>query len=263
MNTYTYNIQEFNLNQLLNEVYVQLNKKLVATYEGELIDGYVSSYGSDVTFNFYIDLTSGEQIILSNLISNYVYNPNYDNGLKFKINDSISDPSKIDYDILGYNKKRTFIKGELREIGYYKNYDYSANTYSDLVVLETRSYTRNEIGIATSRYLTSTWYLNDGTTGLTTSYLKYYTQEEGIQEGIDRRGNMIAFAKTSLLDGLKAIYGEPTNQTYAFDMLTSVRTQMDYFIQGYTQPLRDAVSASTKPYLTQGIKQAVIEQLTF
>ena len=74
---------------------------------------------------------------------------------------------------------------------------------------------------------------------------------------------MISFAKTALLDGLKAIYGEPANQTYSFDLLTSVRTQMDYFTQGYTQPLRDAVSASTKAYLTTGIKEAVIEQLTF
>ena len=63
--------------------------------------------------------------------------------------------------------------------------------------------------------------------------------------------------------GLKDIYGEPTNQTYAFDLLLGVKTQIDYFIQGYTQPLRDAVSASTKPYLTIGIKEAVIEQLTF
>ena len=74
---------------------------------------------------------------------------------------------------------------------------------------------------------------------------------------------MIAFAKTSLLEGLKVIYGEPTNQMYSFDMLTSVRTQMDYFIQGYTQPLRDAVSASTKTFLTEEIKQSIIEQLNF
>lgn len=182
---------------------------------------------------------------------------------QFKISDSIEDPSKIDYDILGLNKKRIIIKGELRQVEYYKNYDYSSNTYSDLVVLETREYFRNEIGIAQYRNMTCNWILTDNTTGLTSSFVKYYTQEEGIQEGLDRRGNMVGFAKTSLLDGLKAIYGEPTNQTYAFDMLTSIRTQMDYFIQGYSQPLRDAVSASTKGYLTTGIKEAVIEQLTF
>lgn len=182
---------------------------------------------------------------------------------QFKINNSIEDPSKIDYDILGLNKKRIIVKGELKQVEYYKNYIHSSNTYSDLVVLETREYFRNEIGIVQYRNMTCNWILNDNTTGLTKNFTKYYTQEEGIQEGIDRRSNMIAFAKTSLLEGLKVIYGEPTNQMYSFDMLTSVRTQMDYFIQGYTQPLRDAVSASTKTFLTEEIKQSIIEQLNF
>jgi hypothetical protein len=182
---------------------------------------------------------------------------------QFKINDSIENPSTVDYDILGFNKQRIIIKGELKQTNYYKTYIPSSQTYSDLVVSEFRDYTRNEIGLVQSRNMSCNWLLNDDTTGLTLSFTKYYSPEESIGEGIDRRNNMLAFAKTSLLDGLKAIYGEPLNQTYAFDMLTSVKTQMEYFSQGYTQPLRDAVSASTKPYLTVGIKEAIIEQLTF
>lgn len=151
----------------------------------------------------------------------------------------------------------------MRQVEYYRNYIQSSNTFSDLVVSEFRDYVRNEIGIVQYRNQTSNWILSDNTTGLTKNFIKYYTPEEGIQEGIDRRNNMISFAKTTLLDGLKAIYGEPANQSYSFDLLTSVKTQMEYFTQGYTQPLRDAVSASTKPYLTEGIKVAVIEQLTF
>jgi hypothetical protein len=183
--------------------------------------------------------------------------------VQFKINNSIEDPSSIDYDIIGLHKKRTIIKGELRQIEYYRNYIQSSDTYSDLVISEFRDYTRNEIGIAQYRTQTTNWILSDNTTGLTKFFKKYYTPEEGIQEGINRRDNMIAFAKTALLDGLKAIYGEPANQSYSFDLLLSVKTQMDYFSQGYTQPLRDAISASTKPYLTTGIKEAIIEQLTF
>jgi hypothetical protein len=263
MQTYSYNINEYNVDQLMNWVFTNLGKNLVASYPGEITDGYLLTGGSDVGFTFFVPLNTQEETDLNNYITNYVYNPDYTDLIKFKINNSFDNPSSQDYDIMGFNKKRTFVKGELKEVGYYKHYDYSANTYSDLVVLETREYNRNTIGITTYRYLTSTWYLNDGNTGLTNSYTKYYTEEEGIQEGIDRRGNMLSFAKTSLLNGLKAIYGEPTNQTYAFDLLMSVKTQMDYFTQGYTQPLRDAVSASTKPYLTEGIKLAVIEQLTF
>ncbi|GIV43977.1 MAG: hypothetical protein KatS3mg035_1100 [Bacteroidia bacterium] len=182
---------------------------------------------------------------------------------QFKLNNSIEDPSHIDYDVLGFHKKRTFVKGELRSVEYYRNYTSSSNTYSDLVVSEFRTYVRDSINLVIYRDMTCNWILSDNTTGLTLNFRKYYTPEESIKEGVDRRENLLAFAKTTLLDGLKGIYGEPANQHYAFDMLTSVKTQMEYFSQGYTQPLRDAVSASTKPYLTVGIKEAILEQLTF
>jgi len=167
----------------------------------------------------------------------------------FKISGEKTDPSDINYDILGYHKKRTIIKGELRQIDYYRDYIYSSNTYSDLILTEYRDYTRDAIGIVQYRDMNIYWYCEDNTTGTTKHTVKYYSSEETIQEGIDRRNNMIAFAKTTLLSELKTVYGEPANQSYAFDLLTSVKTQMDYFQQGYTQPLRDAVTASTKFYM--------------
>lgn len=182
---------------------------------------------------------------------------------QFKINNSIDDPSQIDYDILGFRKKRTVIKGELRQIEYYRDYIFSSDTYSDLVVTESREYIRDGIGIVQYRNQTSNWICTNNQTGLTINFTKYYSTEEAIQEGIDRRSNMIGFAKTALLSGLKSLYGEPANQTYAFDLLLGVTTQMNYFLQGYTQPLRDALSASTKAYLTTEIKTAVINQLIF
>ena len=182
----------------------------------------------------------------------------------FKLTGIYEDPSSVNFDIQGLHKKRTVIKGELRRIDYYKEFVYSSNTYNDLYLTEYRDYTRDAIGIVQYRTMTVEWYREDETIGLVKEYpLKFYSQEEAIQEGIDRRNNMIAFAKTTLLNGLKDIYGEPTNQTYAFDLLLSVKTQMDYFSQGYTQPLRDAITGSTKPYLTQGIKDNIITELTF
>ena len=85
----------------------------------------------EYTVNYYKPIVRDE---LYNLLPENVKS-GYTNS-QFKINNSIEDPSKIDYDILGLNKKRTIIKGELRQVEYYKNYDYSSNTYSDLVVLE-------------------------------------------------------------------------------------------------------------------------------
>jgi len=264
MQTYTFKIEEFNQKQILDEIFNNMNLRLFNNYSDDpTSDGesYVCEDG--LVLLFKVDLSENQISELNQLINNYVFNPTYDDLFKFKVNQSTDNPSMINYDILGLNKKRTIIKGELRLVEYYKNYISSANTYSDLVIVETRDYVRNEIGIAKSRHLSTNWILNNDTTGLTINSTKYYTAEEGIQEGLDRRGNMISFAKTSLLSGLKDIFGEPTNQNYAFDLLTSVKPEIDYFIEGYTQPLRDAVSASTKPYLTVGIKEAVIEQLTF
>lgn len=247
--TYTYRIPQYNIVQITDEVYSSLNKLLVASYEGEPIDGSANSQDDIITFNFFIDLTAEEKATLDDLMFNYIFDSKYDDSKKFKINNSLANPFQIDYDILGFKKKRNIVKGELREVGYFNNFDSDTQTYSDLVVLETRDYTRDPIGIVQYRTQTSTWFLKDGSIGNRLSYTKYYTDEEAIQEGIDRRTNMIAFGKTTLLRELKAVYGEPTNQSYAFDLLISVKLQMDYYTQGYTQPLKDAITGSTKFYM--------------
>jgi hypothetical protein len=238
-----------------------LNKRLYAINDGDSVDGYCELYNNEVSFYFNSPLTEEEETTLSAVVSEYAYNSSYGGLKNFKLTNAISDPSLIDYDILGLKKQRTIVKGELREIGYYREYIPSSQTYSDLVVFETREYVRDAIGIVQYRTQNSHWICNDNTTGLTKTFIKHYSPEEAIQEGIDRRNNMISFAKTTLLAELKNVFGEPANQSYAFDLLTSVKTQMDYFSQGYTQPLRDAVSASTKAYMSEPIKLAVIEQL--
>ena len=177
---------------------------------------------------------------------------NYTNA-QFKINNSIEDPSNIDYDVYGFHKKRTILFGELREIEYYKNYISSSQTYSDLVVKEFRDYTRDVNGLVQFRTQTSVWYLNDDNTGTTKSAIKYYTLPEAIQEGLDRRGNIIAQAKAYALANI--------GQLYSFDLLASVKNEIQLFVDDYTQPLRNAVSASTKPYLSTTIKENLIENL--
>lgn len=262
MNDINYNLT-CNVVQLMDEIYNLINKKLYANNEADIVDGYVNYDGFILDLHFQEELTPEEVEIINNIIINHTPNYDYENGKKFKINNSTISPYKIDYDILGLNKKRTFVKGELIKTEYYKNYIFSSDTYSDLVVSEFREYIRDSIGIVKYRNQTSNWILNDNSTGLTLSFIKYYSPEQTIQEGIDRRNNMLSFAKTSLLSDLKNSVGEPTNQTYAFDLLLSVKTQMDYFQQGYTQPLRDAISASTKPYLTEQVKINIINELTF
>lgn len=183
--------------------------------------------------------------------------------IPFKMTGKRTDPTNLNYDIRGYHKERIIVGGELREINYYEDFEYSSNTYTNKILTEYRTYNRNPIGIVVNRDMEIHWYCEDDSIGATKVSQKFYSPEEAIQEGIDRRKNMIAFSKTALLRELKEVYGEPLNQQYAFDLLTSVSGQMSYFEQGYTQPLRDALSASTKPYLNDDIKTIIINELIF
>lgn len=172
---------------------------------------------------------------------------------KFKINKSWDSPELLDYDILGYHKKRTIIKGELTCVEYYKHYN--GVDYSDLVVKEERAYTRNDIGLVQYRILTITWYLEDNTIGYIKSHKKFYSSSESIDEGLTRRGNIINDAKVYILS--------LTGQSYGFDFMTSLKSQIELYTQGYKQPLYDAILSSTKPYLTEQIKNNLIDILTF
>jgi hypothetical protein len=174
---------------------------------------------------------------------------------RFKINSSYTSPEDIDYDILGLHKERIIEQGWLTSVKYWKNYD--GITYSDLYVHEHRKYNVDgNTGLTITRELKVEWYLTDDTIGYTRTYpLKYYNQTEAIDEGITRRNNVVAGAKVYCINTL--------GLNYSFDLLNSVKTQLDLFIQGYTQPLRDAIATSTKPYLTQQIKDNIVALLTY
>ena len=172
---------------------------------------------------------------------------------KFRLHNSYESPQRLDYDIQGFHKKRTIITGELRTVEYYLDFD--GTTYSDLVVRESRTYHRNEIGLVQYRTLFIEWFLNDGTLGTTITGTKFYSPVESIDEGIERRKNIIADAKLYCLSTI--------GQAYAFDLLTTLKAPIDIYTEGYKQPLIDAVNASTKPYLNDDIKAAIVAILTF
>lgn len=172
---------------------------------------------------------------------------------KFKINESYSSPENIDYDILGFHKKRTIILGELVKVEYYRHYD--GVTYSDLILEETRAYTRDSNGLATHRNLNVKWYLKDGTIGVEKDTIKYYSPSEAIDEGMTRRGNIVGMAKLYVLSQVGLANGQ--------DFLGSVNSEATLFVNGSTQPLRDAVTASTKPYMTPTIKGTTVFLLTY
>lgn len=175
---------------------------------------------------------------------------------KFKINNSFESPEDINFGILGLHKELIIApSGFLTDIKYWKNYD--GITYSDLYVHEKREFTvDNNTGLAITRKMTISWYLKDDSIGYTREYpLKYYDKVQSIQEGIVRRNNVIDKAKVYCIDILGLAYG--------FDLQDSIKNEIYVFSQGNTQPLRTAIQDSTKPYLTQTIKDNIIAILTY
>lgn len=171
----------------------------------------------------------------------------------FLVHKLLDSPERIDYDILGLHKKRTITLGELVTVEYYLDYD--GVNYSNLVVKENRVYNRDANGLAVSRNMTITWYREDGSVGLVKNTVKYYSPQEAIDEGISRRSNLIANTKLYVLSQVGLVNGQ--------DFLGSVTNEVTLFVNGAPQPLRDAVTATTKPYMTPTIIATTVAILTY
>lgn len=181
--------------------------------------------------------------------------------VNFKINNSQESPVNIDYNIFGFHKKRTIVKGELIKVEYYRNFDEISNAYSDLILTESRQYYRDFIGLVKKRKLSICWNLIDESTGMTNSYIKYYSPEESIDEGIERRNNIISEAKVCMLSMMMTKFGQ-TGRMYAFDFLSSLKNEITLYIDGYTAPLLSGIQESTKVYINNDEKLVLIDKLT-
>jgi hypothetical protein len=170
----------------------------------------------------------------------------------FKLTGTNTSPVDLDYDIYGLHKKRTFVQGELVLTEYYRNYD--GTTYSDLVVDEGREYTRDANNLAQYRTQISRWYLTNDEVGATKTTTKYYTVHESVAESETRRANLVADAKLYTLSQIGI--------ANCWDFLQSINVEIDLYIQGATQYLKDSIMASTKPYLNETMKGTLVYILT-
>lgn len=87
------------------------------------------------------------------------------------------------------------VDGEIRRIEYYASAQppnaYGVVEYSDLIVSEDFSYTRDGAGFARARLQTITWYCEDGDPHQETKQrLKFYENDESLREGQRRRRNI-------------------------------------------------------------------------
>lgn len=214
----------------------------------------------DQTISYYKDFVRTEMFSLlpENVKSIY-------SNTQYKINNSIDDPSNLNYDIFGFHKYEyiemldPLRKGELYQTDYYRNLSGDPNNignYSDLVLSEFRVYTRDiNTALVVSRAQTTVWYLTDNTTGITKTIQKFYQMKDSIQEGIERRDNITSYAKLYMLSQIGLANGQI--------LITELTPYITTYLQGNHQPLIDAVNNSNDSFLTPTIKATVTSILTF
>ena len=173
----------------------------------------------------------------------------------FIINDSYESPLNLNYDILGLYRKEYFTttpgpqNGELNKVEYYQHYD--GTTYSNLTLTEYRVYTRDpNTLLAIYRTQTINWYLTDSTIGETKVTIKYYNPTDQINEGIQRRTNVLNEAKLYLLSQIGLVNG----LSYIVELADAIYT----YQQGVTAPLSAAINASTDSFMTPTLKATTI-----
>lgn len=154
------------------------------------------------------------------------------------------------------HRKQTMIKGEVQTEEYYQSFN--GSQYSGLVVRETNSYTRDMLGFALYRTTTVEWAIKSGQmSDKKKVWKKFYDPLQMIEEGIDRRGNIIKFLQPKILGLLQVSL--PANEmvnilVYGRAFLSDLKDDFENFVNHsdralYTT-LQDANLLSTHPWLT-------------
>lgn len=178
----------------------------------------------------------------------------------FVLTDLEESPGNLDYDLMGLHKVRTFVKGELMNVKYYKGFIEETQTFVDLAVEENNVYTR-QMDFIYKRDKNIKWYLRDTTVGLEKNTIKYYSPLEAIMEGKTRRTNIVNDVK------FKAWAMLPPAD--AFRILEVFQLEINLYIEGLLEPLYAALADSTEPFLdtlapdgVTTIRQALIFYVT-
>ena len=170
-------------------------------------------------------------------------------GLDTVVNSGVMQPELINYDNLGFFKKKTTAKGLLTRCEYYLNFD--GGTYSDLIVDVSYTYTYNG-AVYTGQTTTVNWINTDDTIGFTKVFIKAFMTWEIIDFGMTKRNNIISTTKLYALGALGYANGA--------DLLSTLDAYISAYIQGAPPvTLTTQVNAlvGVKPYLSQPVADGI------
>lgn len=175
-----------------------------------------------------------------------------------KTHNEFSPPYDIDFSNFGFHKKRTLVKGEVTKIGHYAEYD--GTTYSNLIVEETNTYTRNPVtGYVQYRDKSIVWFDENWNPSEPKISRKYYNNAEAIDEGEVRRTNIINETKINAITailitefgGLPQHFVTAENIGKAF--VTDVTMEIQQYKDGIRQPLHTAIANATYDWMDNTI----------
>lgn len=172
---------------------------------------------------------------------------------------------RVNFDLLGLQRKCLVVKGELVREELYRTYtdptpQHPQGVFSGLAVRIYNNYERRG-GFVFKRLQTIEWLLSDGTIGTSiTDRQKVYSDEAQIAEGKRRRENIVNFlTKQAVL-----MFGEAGGG----ELLVGLKLQIEKYISGVTAPLIQAVGMLDMPALDTAIgpgvtvRQYFISELT-
>lgn len=156
--------------------------------------------------------------------------------------DVVEAPLDYNYNILNLHKKKYYDQGELINTEYYGVYDFPTDSYSKIILHEENKYYRvNEM--VHKIETTICWHHNDGTTGTTKTLTKYFTQQESIRLGEERRRNVISNVKLGVLGLIMQTSGvtKPEAEALGFAFIQEYNEAINVYIEGALQFLYGAV----------------------
>lgn len=187
---------------------------------------------------------------------------------KLKLDPTITDYKMletIDFSIMGFHKDYTYVKGQLKAIGYFRNYNPYTKVFSDLVVKEERTYLNDvSSGVSFMRLLTVTWFLDDETIGYQINNReKFYTETDALTNLRIRRRNITTSAEALVAKIIISYYGPVEGMIKIEDYVQVTKDLVESYVAGKWQPLEDFLINNTDAWLTEEYRAMLLEEIRY
>jgi len=161
------------------------------------------------------------------------------------------------YNLLGYHKKASLnIAGDVVTVEFYSEYDEAEELYSELQVKETRVFVKDISDIIIKKTTTIDWYSHSEIVN-TKVLVRHYLSEEGFLLSKRYKKNLTNKATIWIIKDLIDEFGQATGMANALEFLGDIGKHINLYSMGKKDNLLDAISDSTRTYITAARKTSL------